>query len=256
VAVEGQMRRGIEVSAETLRHGLHEVGWAWKRAKVTAKDEDPERVTQLARIRPAVGQLRAGAARFVADELDIHVLPQLGSQWMPKGKQVAVMTPGPNAKRSLAGALTVTTGRLPPWVWDRKQPGLFLALLDTLDRRHPAPRFTQLTVGVENAHLHKAPKMQQWLTAHPRFEGRYLPTYCPRATPLARAFGDSQDNCTRTHTRKRLWHLGQEVKQLLRANGPWRYALSALYYTPEVTAGMETLRTAQLSPPALSQLAA
>ena len=33
VAVEVQVRRGIQGSAETLRHGLQEVGWEWKRAK-------------------------------------------------------------------------------------------------------------------------------------------------------------------------------------------------------------------------------
>jgi transposase len=256
LAVELQVRRGIAVSAETMRHWLHEVGWEWKRAKLTAKEDDPERVTKLARIRLAVEQLRAGAALFFADELDIHLLPKVGYQWMPKGKQVEVMTPGTNEKRYLAGALNVTTGRITHCVWYRKQTGLFLELLDTLDRTHPAPLFTQLTVVVDNAQLHKAKKVQQWLTAHPRFEVLYLPTYCPRANPIERAFGDVHDNCTRNHTRKRIWHLVQDVKQHLRVNGPWRYALSELYYTPEVTAVMATLGTAQISPPAISQLAA
>ena len=33
LAVELQMRRGIDVSAETMRHWLHDLGWEWKRAK-------------------------------------------------------------------------------------------------------------------------------------------------------------------------------------------------------------------------------
>ena len=78
VAVELQVRRGIEVSAETMRHWLHELGWEWKRAKVVAKDDDPDRVTKLARIRLAIEQLRAGAALFFADELDINLLPKVG----------------------------------------------------------------------------------------------------------------------------------------------------------------------------------
>ena len=105
LAIELQVRRGIEVSTETLRHWLHELGWEWKRAKVAAKDDDPERVGKLARIRLAFEQLRAGAARFFADELDINLLPKVGSQWMPKGEQVKVLTPGTNEKRYLAGAL-------------------------------------------------------------------------------------------------------------------------------------------------------
>jgi transposase len=36
--------RGIKVSAETTPRWVHEVGWAWKRAKLVAKDDDPHRV--------------------------------------------------------------------------------------------------------------------------------------------------------------------------------------------------------------------
>ena len=93
------------MSTETLRHWLHELGWEWKRAKGVAKYNDPEGVGKLARIRLAFEQLRVGAALFFADELDINLLPKVGSHWMPKGDQVEVMTPGTNEKRYLAGAL-------------------------------------------------------------------------------------------------------------------------------------------------------
>ena len=256
LAVELQGRRGIEVSAETLRHWLHDLGWEWKRAKVTARDDDPERVEKLARIRLAFEQLRAGVALFFADELDISLLPKVGYQWMPKAEQVEVMTPGTNEKRYLAGALDLTTGTITHCVWYRKQTGLFLDLLETLDRTHPAPLFSHLTVVADNAKIHHAQKVQQWLAAHPRFEVLYLPTYCPRANPIERAFGDVHDKCTRNHTRKRMWHLVQDVKRHLRNNGPWRYALSEIYYTPEVTTAVEALQTADTSLAALSQLAA
>ena len=256
LAVELQVRRGIAVSAETMRHWLHELGWAWKRAKVAAKDDDPDRVEKLARIRLAFEHLCAGTALFFADELDSNLLPKVGYQWMPKGEQVEVLTPGTHAKRYLAGALELTTGTITHCVWYRKQTGLFIDLLDTLDRTHPAPLFTHLTVVADNAKIPKATKVQQWLAAHPRFELLYLPTYCPRANPIERAFGDVHDQCTRNHTRKRLWPLVGDVKQHLRVNGPWRYALSELYYTPEVTAAVEALKTADGSLAAPSPLAA
>jgi transposase len=256
LAVELQVRRGITISVETMRHWLHEVGWEWKRAKVTAKDDDPERVEKLARIRFAFEQLRAGVALFFADELDINLLPKVGYQWMPKGEQVEVLTPGTNEKRYLAGALDITTGKITHCVWYRKQTGLFLELLDTLDRTHPVPLFTHLPIVVDNAQLHTAKKVQQWLAAHPRFELLYLPTYCPDANPIERACGDVHDKCTRNHTRKRMWPLGKDVKQHLRVNGPWRYALSELYYTPEVTAAVAVLQAASTTPIEISQLAA
>ena len=179
VALELFVRRRITVSGETRRRWLPEVGWEGKRAKVAAKDDDPQRVEKLARLRVAGAQLRAGVALFFAEELDINLLPQVGYQWMPKGEQVEVLTPGTKEKRDLAGALEITTGTITQWGWYRKQTGLFLELLDTLDRTHPAPLFTQLTVGADKAKLHKATKVQPWLAAHPRFELRYLPTYCP-----------------------------------------------------------------------------
>jgi putative transposase len=256
VALELFVQRRITVSGETVRRWLHELGWEWKRAKLRAKDDDPERVEKLARIRLAFEQLRAGVALFFADELDINLLPKVGYQWMPKGEQVKVLTPGTNEKRYLAGALDIATGRITHCVWYRKQTGLFLELLDTLDRTHPAPLFTHLTVVVDNAKLHKARKVQQWLTAHPRLEVLYLPTYCPDANPIERAFGDVHDKCTRNHTRKRIWSLVQDVQQHLQVNGPWRYALSEMYYTLEVSAAVATLRAAQTTPAVITPLAA
>ena len=256
IALELYTRRKIAVSAETLRRWLQELDWEWKRAKLSAKDDDPQRVEKLAHIRSAFEQLRAGVALFFADELDISLLPKVGYQWMPKGAQVEVLTPGTNEKRYLAGALDITTGTITHCVWYRKTTGLFLDLLDTLDRTYPATAFPHLTVVADNAKIHHAGKVEKWLAAHPRFELLYLPTYCPRANPLERAFGDGHDKCTRNHTRKRMWHLVHDVKQHLRVNGPWRYALSELYYTPEVTAAVAALRVAYTAPAEISHLAA
>jgi transposase len=256
IALDLQARRGIVVSGETVRRWLHELGWVWKRAKLCAKEDDPQRVEKLARIRDAFEQLRVGVALFFADELDISLLAKVGSQWMPKGEQVEVMTPGTNEKRHLAGALNITTGTIAHCVWYRKPTGLFLDLLQTLDRTYPARTYCHLQVVVDNAKIHQAAAVMTWLAAHPRFELLYLPTYCPQANPIERAFGDVHDKCTRNHARKRIWHLVHDVKQHLQVNGPWHYALSEIYYTPEVTAAVQALRAAAISPEALSQLAA
>jgi transposase len=256
VALEVRARRGVVVSTETVRRWLHELGWEWKRAKLGAKDDDPQRVEKRARIRYAFEHLRVGAALFFADELDISLLPKVGYQWMPKGAQVEVLTPGTNEKRYLAGALDITTGTTQHCVWYRKTSGLFLDLLGTLDRTYPARTFSRLSVVVDNSKIHYAREVEKWLAAHPRFELLYLPTYCPKANPIERAFGDVHDKCTRNHTRKRMWHLVQDVKQHLQVNGPWPYALSELYYTPEVTAAVQALRAAEIAHEETSQLAA
>lgn len=117
IALALHPRRGLEVSAETVRRWRHELAWVWKRATLIAKEDDPQRVEKLARIRMAWEEVRAGVALFFADELDLSLLPKVGYQGMPKGEQGEVLTPGPNEKRYLAGALDVATGTISPWVW-------------------------------------------------------------------------------------------------------------------------------------------
>ncbi len=255
-ALELHARRGMRVSAETVRRWVHAVGWEWKRAKLVATDNDPQRVEKLAGMRSTGEQLRAGAVLFFADELAISLLPKVGYQWMPKGAQVAVLTPGTNEKRALAGALDISTGTIAHCGWYSKTTGLFLALLDMLDRAYPVPAFTHLAVVADNAKIHPAGEVAKWVAAPPRFELLYLPTYCPRANPIERAFGEVHDQCTRNHTRKRRPHLVQDVKQHRHVNGPWPYALSDLYDTPEVTAAVQALRLMEMAQEEISQLAA
>lgn len=248
MALELSARRGLTVSAETVRRWLHAGGWEWKRAKVVAKDDDPDRVAKLARIRWAFEQMRAGVALFFAEELAIALLPKVGAQWMPKAEQVELPTPGTNEKRYLAGALEIRTGEVSHCVWYRKVPGLFLDLLETLERGYPAAEFATLYVVVDNAKIHHAQVVAEGLAAHPRFVLLSLPTYCPRANPIERVFGEVHDKCTRNHRRKRMWDLVGDVDQHLAPNGPWRYRLSELYYTPEVTAAVQALAAQEQFP--------
>jgi transposase len=256
LALELQAHRGVPVSAETIRRWLHELGWVWKRAKLAAKDDDPQRVEKLARIRYTIEHLPARAALFFADELDISLLPKVGYQWMPKGEQLEVLTPGTNQKRYLAGAWDLRRGTIVHRVWWRKTQGLFLDLLAALDQAYPPLQFTHLYVVVDNYKIHKAQAVERWLAAHSRVELLFLPTYCPKASPIERAFGDVHDKCTRNHKRKRLWTVVRDVSQHLAVNGPWQYELSEIYYTPEVTAAVQALAKAPASPEECSQLAA
>jgi hypothetical protein len=68
-----------------------------------------------------------------------------------------------------------------------------------------------------------------------------MPTYCPRADPIERAFGDVHDGCTRNHQRNRLPDLVADVEEHLQPNGSWKYKLSDLYYEPAVAAAVEKI---------------
>jgi transposase len=241
LALTLQTKRGVVVSAETMRRWLHELGWVWKRAKLVAKDDNPHRIERLARIRFVYEQLRLWEAMVFADELDIHLLPKVGSAWMPKGTQVEVMTPGQNQKHYLAGALEPTTGTLHDTLGPRQTNARFRDLLTCLDARYPVERYTQLYVVVDHDKIHKAKAVEQWLATHPRVTRLLLPTYCPRANPIERAFGDIHDWCTRNHQRHRLSALVADVEDHVHLNGPWQYKLSDLYDEPAVTAAVENI---------------
>ena len=72
---------------------------------------------RLARNWVRIGTNGREMVEVFADELDLSLLPKVGYQGMPKGEQGEVLTPGPNEKRYLAGALDVATGTISPWVW-------------------------------------------------------------------------------------------------------------------------------------------
>lgn len=246
LAAQLKASRGIDASAETMRRWLHEIDWAWKRPKPIARDDDPERIDRLAKIRFAFEHLGQRAVMVFADELDIHLLSKIGYEWMPRGEQREVATPGKNEKRYLAGALDLRTGRMLHCVWWRKVNGLFIDLLRLLDATYPLASYDQIYVVVDNYGIHKAQAVVRWLAEHPRFEVLFLPTYCPRANPIERAFGDVHDKCTRNHRRKRIRDLVKDVDRHLEKNGPWKYKLSEIYYTPEITAAVRKLETAEL----------
>jgi transposase len=239
LALQLQAQRGICVSAETVRRCLHALDWVWKRAKLVAKDSDPERASKLARIRGVYEQLGHREVLLFADELDLHLLPKVGAQWMPKASQVEVMTPGKNERRYLAGALDLRTGRVHHCLWFSKRAGLFLDLLDLLDQAYPAQRFHRIYIVADNSKIHKAATVQRWLRQHPRFVLLFLPTYCPRANPIERCFGDLHDKVTRNHRRKRMRNLVADVERHLTQNGPWHYQLSEIYQAAEVTQALQ-----------------
>jgi putative transposase len=236
-----KLKHGLDVSAETIRRWLHEMGWGWRRAHLIAKDDDPQRIERLGRIRFHHDHLGTRERLVFADELDIHLLPKVGAQWMPRESRHEVMTPGQNEKHYLAGALDVSTGALYYTLGERKNNGLFRELLNELDHTYPASRINRIYVVVDNYIIHKAKAVHQWLEKHPRFELLWLPTYCPKANPIERVFGDVHDKCTRNHQRKRLRDLVKDVEHHLQANGPWTYKIARLYDDPEVTAEVDRL---------------
>jgi hypothetical protein len=132
------------------------------RARHVARDDDPERVAKLARIRTIIEWLLPTEALFFAGELDIHLLAKIGYEWMLKGTQTEGMTPGTNRKHYLAGALNHLRGKLLFVTAKRKNRWLLIDLLKLIDRRYPAAKFTRLYVVCDNYRIHTAKAVAAW----------------------------------------------------------------------------------------------
>src|SRR6185369_6774878 len=76
------------------------VGCPWPKAAKTRR---------LNAIRNLLTTLPRRQVAVYEDEVDIHLNPKIGLDWMGHGQQKEVVTPGKNHKRYLAGALDVRT---------------------------------------------------------------------------------------------------------------------------------------------------
>ena len=145
-----------------------------------------------------------------ADEVDIHLDPKIGPDWMLPGMQRLVITPGNNEKRYLAGAYEPLRGRLVYVEGERKASLLFLNLLRALLERYRGAKTIHMIL--DNYIIHKGRVAQAWLT---EFGGklrlRFLPPYCPNENRIERLWLDLHVNVTRNNRQKPIAALLQRV---------------------------------------------
>jgi putative transposase len=145
---------GVRIHPSTMSRALAVIKARRGRPKPTvgcpwSKWAKTRRLNQLQKL---IETLPRRERLFYEDEVDIHLNPKIGLDWMVSGQQKEIETPGQNEKRYLAGALDVRTGML-VWVEGvRKTSYLFLDLLDELRRRYPNERC--LHVILDNYRIH------------------------------------------------------------------------------------------------------
>jgi transposase len=159
-----------------------------------------DKIRRLNAIRRLLATLPAGHAAVYVDEVDIHLNPKIGLDWMVRGQQKQVVTPGQNAKRYLAGALEIHSSEV---VWvegERKTSALFIKLLDEL-LRFVYPRVQVLHVVLDNYRIHKSQITQAAVRSWGgRVRLHFLPPYCPLENRIERVWQDLHANVTRNHT--------------------------------------------------------
>lgn len=148
------------------------------------------------------------------DEVDIHLNPKIGLDWMGLGQQKDVMTPGQNEKRYLAGALDARTGVI-HWVESTtKNSWLFLDMLEKLTKVYAEARV--IHVILDNYGIHTS-KIVEIALAHfaSRVRLHPLPPYCPDHNRIERRWQDLHANVTRNHRCKHMAELMRNVRYYL-----------------------------------------
>lgn len=180
---------------------------------------------KLAQIRALEARASAAEPVLYEDEVDIHLNPKVGRDWMLRGHQRRVVTPGKNEKFYVAGALDVRTGALITTGAPRKNAALFCDLLRLLAKTYPRAR--RIHVVLDNYGIHSAALTQQTLVAlRGRVVLHFLPPYCPDANRIERVWQDLHANVTRNHRCKTMAHLLANARAYLTAY-VWRRVTGA-----------------------------
>jgi transposase len=211
-----RQRTGIEVSRTTISRLLkrHKVRLGRPKPTVRCPWKKAAKTRRLRRIERLIARVSSHEAVVYVDEVDIHLNPKIGRDWMLQGQQKTVVTPGKNEKRYLAGAWDAQTRQLTYVEADRKTSDLFILLLWKLVQEYSWA--TCIHLVLDNYRIHDSSRSRLALAAlGNRVCLHFLPPYCPDHNRIERLWKDLHDNVTRNHCCPNMSELMAEVRHYL-----------------------------------------
>lgn len=223
-----RQKTGIRIHVATMSRALARI--QARRGRPRPKVECPwhpaAKTRRLNRIRHLLASLPRKEVAVYEDEVDIHLNPKIGLDWMGLGQQKDVVTPGTNEKRYLAGALDVRTGEV-HWVeGEKKDRWLFLKLLKKLTDVYVRARV--IHVVLDNYGIHSSDVVMVALANFARrVRLHFLPPYCPEHNRIERVWQDAHANVTRNHRCLDMAELMENVRNYLRRRNRERLGRTA-----------------------------
>ncbi len=209
-------KAGRRIAPSTMSRLLQENGIRRKRPKPYVKCPWPQakKRRKLNKLRRLRDHLPADEVLLYADEVDIHLNPKIGPDYMLRGQQKKVRTPGKNEKSYLAGGLDYRTGKL-VWVeWANKSSDLFIFFLWEVAKAFPRAKKIHLILDNYKVHKSKRTKIALESLQH-RIVLHFLPPYCPDDNKIERLWEDLHSNVTRNHRCRTMQKLMEEVRWYL-----------------------------------------
>ncbi len=212
---------GVRVSLVVMGRVLRALNARRGRPKpvVACTLSERQKRRRLAHIRELLATLPGNEVAVYEDEIDIHLNPKIGLDWMPAGVQRLVMTPGQNEKAYVAGTLDARDGSI-LWVGAvEKNSNLFIAMMEKLHSHHQSARL--IHVILDNYGIHRSDATRQALASLPRIRLHFLPPYCPDHNRIERLWLDLHSSVTRNHKHSCLVDLCTDVAHFLNSCSPW-----------------------------------
>jgi transposase len=212
----------VLVSSRTVGRMLLRLHARWGRPKPTVLSPMPkaQKTRRLRKIEKLLEDLPRDEVAFYVDEVDIHLNPKIGPDWMLVGEQKEVLTPGVNKKRYIAGALNAKTGEIIYVTAKKKNTDLFLRLMAKLKKAYLKAKRIHLIL--DNYSIHSSSKVRIALGAFAKnFVLHFLPPYSPDHNRIEKLWKQLHDNVTRNHRCKRIQDLMLNVHRFLHLASPF-----------------------------------
>lgn len=209
---------GTRIHASTMSTALKAINARRGRPKPTVGCPWSKRAKnkRLREIQQLIDHLPSDEVAVYEDEVDIHLNPKIGLDWMVHGQQKEVLTPGKNVKRYLAGAINSKTGEL---IWaesDSKNTLLFINLLWKLVNHYGKAKVIHVILDNYSIHSTRQVEVSLATTEGGRIRLHFLPPYCPDHNRIERVWQDLHANVTRNHRCESMKKLINEVRYWLK----------------------------------------
>jgi transposase len=208
---------GVRVSTRTIGRMLQDMGARYGMARPIGRLEwsKARKSRRVREILAVVENLPPNEVAYYEDEVDIHLNPKIGRDWMRRATQKEIVTPGKNKKRFVYGALAVDNSDLIYMPSDHKNSDGFIAFLEKLRAANPNARRIHLVL--DNYVIHKSKTTEQYLAKHPDvFVLHFLPPYGQEFNKIERLWRDLHGNVTRNHRCASISDLMARVRYWLR----------------------------------------
>jgi transposase len=197
--------KGTEISRETLRMALRQMGAHYVKAVISYAEADRRQQEAFARsFFKETEENRGKALIFFEDEMSANCSARKGYGWT-FGDRLVIKAPQKSKKRlNCFGAVNPFSGEVAEMATKQAKTEAFVRFIRTkLIERHPDRR---IIIYLDRLPVHLSGKAVKFLEKHPMVELRFIPPYSPELNPVEQWWGwkrkkflDNQNFCSQHH---------------------------------------------------------